>query len=138
MSLGYQILVLVLYALAVMRLVRLINGDTILDPIRVRLAQRERSALIAAREATLAGQTEIAQGHQRRQLRWHAVNYFVGCPWCVGMWMAGLTTWYPIWLTGLTWWLYPLIALAVSHLVGVMARFADTEEIAVESDDDDQ
>lgn len=114
-SLGYVVLVLIVYAVAVARVTRLINADTITDPLRVAIERRARDS----------------DRSDRERGRWATLSYFVGCPWCVGMWLALLTTWFPIWLTGLSWWLYPLIAFATSHLVGVCARFADTEDVQI-------
>ena len=98
------VLVLVLYVLAVMRLTRLINFDMIMDWIHVKAAYKFTPA---------SWQVE-----------------FLRCPWCVGMWVALGTTWFPIWLQGLSWWLYPLIALGTSMVVGIAAPLSsDDDEI---------
>lgn len=94
-------LVLVLYALAVMRITRLINFDTIMDWLHTWIGSR------------------FGPGS------WQAE--FAVCPWCIGMWVSLLTAWYPVWLLGLTWRLYPLIALAASMVTGLLARFSSED-----------
>lgn len=118
MSMGYVVLVLALYVLAVMRLVRLINADTILDGLRIAVARRKVDL-----ERSLAERN-----------RWETVEYFIGCPWCVGMWLSFGSAWVlPVLIFGWPLWWWPLIALATSHLVGVCARFTDTDDIAIET-----
>lgn len=117
MSLGYVILILIVYVLAVMRLVRILNADTILDPLRIALARRVRDE----------ERSEVERG------RWSTLEYFVGCPWCVGLWLAAATSWIPPVIVGWPLWWWPLIALATSHLVGVCARFSADDDIAIET-----
>jgi hypothetical protein len=137
MSLGMQILVLVVYTLALMRLVRLINADKITDKLRTFPATRITQHRRAMNEARLSGHATIADMHARRLLRWDTVLYYVGCPWCVGMGLALVTAWVPLYVPENPVARYLAVALAVSHVVGVMARFADTEDVVVEDDDDD-
>ncbi|AYP69996.1 hypothetical protein I5G62_gp10 [Mycobacterium phage CRB2] len=134
--LGYAVLVLVIYTLAVMRIVRLINGDTILDRLRLIPARRAENAREAYQEAQALGQTARAELFKHSFHRWNKVLYFIGCPWCVSMWVAFSTVWIPLWFHDNWVARYFAIALAVSHLVGLFARFADTEEIEIEDDDD--
>lgn len=117
MSLGYVILVLVIYVLAVMRLVRLINADTILDPLRIVIARRAR---------------DDARSEAERD-RWSTVEYFVTCPWCVSVWLAAGSAWIPVVIVGWPLWWWPLIGLATSHLVGVCARFSADEDMNIEA-----
>ena len=135
MSLGVFVLVLVVYALAIMRLTRLINADTILDRPRLAIAGKAREAMLAANEARAHGQLTRAELYQRRQVRWNTLMYFVQCPWCVGMWLAFGSAWVPLYFHTNPVAQYVGVALAVSHLIGVFARFADTEEIDVVDDD---
>lgn len=132
MSLGYATLVLIVYALAVMRLVRLINADTILDRLRLYPAGKLKTAKETADEAEANGQTKRAEVFRASQARWGKVLYFVECPWCVSMWLAFGTAWVPLYFHANPVARYIAVALAVSHLVGVCARFADTEEIEIE------
>ena len=106
-SLGYALFVLAVYVLAVMRLVRLINLDAVLDRPRIWL---------------------VAHSGRRRD----TVEYFIGCPWCVGMWLAFATAWLPVLLVGLPLWWWVLIALATSHLVGVCAGLWTDEDMQIE------
>lgn len=110
----------VIYQLALMRVTRLINADTILDRPRLAIASAAKAARIAGDDA---GET-----------RWSTALYFVQCPWCVSMWLAIFTTWILVWILHLPWWATIPIALAASHVVGICARFADTEEIDYEDD----
>jgi hypothetical protein len=134
-GLGHQILILSLYLLCTARVTRLINADMILDRLRLYPIHKMRAAQDAAKESYLHGQTaagDISQGAVRR---WSTVNYFIACPWCVGMWVA-LALGYPaIRLCGWPWWSTLPVALAASHLVGVLAFAADTEDTEVVEDD---
>lgn len=129
----YWILVGIVYALAVARLTRLINADTIFDRPRLWIAGRARGNLAAAamsRERQLPG----VEAYEAAAKRWNTAFYFVQCPWCVGMWLAFGTAWAPIYLHTNPVVRYVSLALAVSHLIGVCARFADTEEIDYEDE----
>lgn len=99
-------MILGLYFLAVMRVTRLINFDTIMDWLHVWIGNR------------------FGPGS------WQAE--FARCPWCVGMWVSLFTTWVPmLFVGGPRWWsyvvLYLLIALATSMVVGLMARFSSED-----------
>lgn len=115
MSLGYVILVLTVYALAAARVTRLINADTVTDPIRIAVARRARDE----------GRSETERE------RWSTLEYFIGCPWCVSMWLAFATVWAPLFFAENRVVQYVAVALAVSHLVGVCARFASDEDIQI-------
>jgi hypothetical protein len=134
MSLGCTILVLTIYTLAVARLTRLINADTILDKPRVWLAGRSQTAVLVAQEAETHGQTERERVSRAAARRWATAVYFVQCPWCVGMWVALAAAYLPVRLIGWPWWSVIPVALAASHLVGLSARFADTEDMSIEDD----
>lgn len=136
------VIVLIVWFLAVARVTRLINADTILDPPRLWLAGRAVNARRDATEANQLGQAVRFVLLDRIASRWEKALAFVQCPWCVGMWLALLSAWAPMILLswfGRPWYLdavvYLALALAVSHLAGVLARFADTEEIEFEDDD---
>lgn len=107
MSLGYIVLVLVLYVLSVMRVVRLINFDTVLDS--------PRGALVSAfggPESTFA--------------------YFITCPWCVGFWVALASAYAPVAIIGWSWWVLIPVALATSYLVGALAPLTADDEMDFE------
>jgi hypothetical protein len=106
MSLGYELLVLVIYVLAVMRLTRLINADTILDAPRIMLAKRYGP-----------GST---------------IFYFLSCPWCVGMWLSLLLAIPTVSFLGWSWWTLIPVGLACSQLVGVAAPLYSDDEIEFE------
>lgn len=136
-DLGYAILLLVLYVLAVARLTRLINADTILDRPRLWIASKARSALLAVREAQSLGQTKRAEVLSPSMRRWQTAMYFVQCPWCVGLWLSLAGAVVPVRLVGWPWWAVFPVALAASHLVGVFAFAADTEDMDIEDDNAD-
>lgn len=94
-------LLLILAALAVARLTRLVTEDKLLEPFRFWLGRRWPS--------------------DSKRL------YLFHCPWCFGLWVAMLVA--PlVWLLGgfsdrleVTAWLgVPLLALALSHAVGLL------------------
>jgi hypothetical protein len=131
------VIIAVVYVLALMRLTRLINADTILDRPRLAIITRARASRLDANEARALGQDVRAKLLERRAQRWATFNYFVQCPWCVGMWLALGTAWLPLWFADNHVVQFFGVALATSHLIGVCARFADTEEIDVVEDEDD-
>lgn len=137
-----SLIVLIVWFLAVARVTRLINADTILDRPRLWLAGRAVDARADATEADQLGQAVRFVLLDRRAKRWETALAFTQCPWCVGMWLALLSAWAPMIL--LSWFarpwyldvvVYLALALAASHVVGLFARFADTEEISIEDDD---
>ncbi len=129
------LIVLGVYTLAVMRLTRLINADTILDRPRLAIIARARLARAEAVEASERGQAARSVLYQSRARRWATVVYWVRCPWCVSMWIALASAALPVWVLGWPWWALLPVALAASHVTGVFARWADTEEIEVVEDD---
>lgn len=130
------VLVLIVWFLAVARLTRLINGDKVTDFLRTYPAGRIVAANDRQDEALAVGHMAIAEREASTAARWDKALYFVGCPWCVSMWLAFATAWVPLWFADNRVAQYIAVALAVSHLVGVCARFADTEEISVEETND--
>lgn len=104
-------LVLVVYALAVMRLTRLINYDAVLD--------RPRSALI-----------RLVRGNP-------TVVYFITCPWCVGFWVTLGTAWVPLWYADNTVAQYLAVALAASMIIGLAAPLSADDDIDIEDDTED-
>ena len=116
---GYTVLILVIYVLAAARLTRLVNADTVLDGPRLAIARRARDT--------------AASGPERR--RWTTSLYFVQCPWCVGFWICLFSAYLPVHLVRWPWWALVPVALAASHLIGVFAFAADTEEIEVQESD---
>ena len=131
MSLGDTLIVLAVYLLATARLTRLINYDTLTDPIRGRVADQAAAAAAAAAEADTAGQTLAAARQRRRQDRWATGYAFLGCPWCVGWWIALAAAPIPVAVIGWPWWSVPLLALAASHLIGVADPLAADDDIEI-------
>lgn len=131
-STATAVLYLAIYVLAVMRLTRLINADKIADFLRLYPASKVRAATVRKYEAMRADLDAHVERAEAAERRWAGVLEFIQCPWCVGWWIALLTAPAPVWAIGWTWWVVPGVALACSHLVGICARFADTEEITIQ------
>lgn len=129
------LLILAIYVLAVARLTRLINADTILDRPRVAIAAKahDYQNILAARRATEDAPKTIAywEGCARR---WSTALYFVQCPWCVGLWLTLATAWIPLWYSCNPVARYVGVALAASHLIGVFAFAAHTEDVGFEDE----
>lgn len=122
---------LVVWALAVARVTRLVNADQITDWLRLYPARRVTSARAALDDAVLHNGGRPVAVLRDQIKRWAIVYDFLTCPWCVGMWVALTTAWLPLLFSQNRVVQYLGIALAVSHVVGVCARFADTEELEV-------
>jgi len=104
------------WVLALARVTRLIVSDRLTDFLRVWAYNRSRGA-----ESLL--------------------TYFLQCPWCVSMWLGFGSAWV-IWLQ-VDWpgYMYPLVALAGSYLVGVMATNLESDEhieVEIQEDDNDE
>lgn len=130
-SLGNTTLILIIYVLAVARVTRLINFDTVGDPLRLWIARRAATAKRAGDQAAVAGQTVASAVASRREARWNTLAAFLGCPWCVGFWVALGGAFVAVWLVSWQWWCVIPVALAGSHLVGVMAPLASDEDIEI-------
>jgi hypothetical protein len=103
-----------LWVLALARVTRLVVSDRLTDFLRIWAYRRSRGA-----ETML--------------------TYFVQCPWCVSMWLGLGSSWAVFLLTGWDWWLYPLLSLAGSYAVGVLAENLEPDDDAeIEIVDDDQ
>jgi hypothetical protein len=134
-DLGHQIFIMLLYLLVVARLTRLINADMVIDRLRLIPVHRMRAAQDAATEARMHGQTARAEILSASVRRWSTTVYFLQCPWCVSIWVALAGAFAPVRLIGWPWWSVVPVALAASHLVGVFAFAADTEDTEVVEDD---
>jgi hypothetical protein len=137
MDLSKTLITLAIYLLAVARITRLINADTIMDPLRISIAGRSRSHLkIAQSIQAFQEKDELYQHHRKLMFRWERTLEFVQCPWCVGMWVALFAAPAPVWFLHWSWWTTLPVALAASHLVGVTAALASTEDMSIEDDAD--
>jgi hypothetical protein len=64
---------------------------------------------------------------------WAAALYFLGCPWCVSIWIAIPAALFPVLTLGMpTWWIVP-IGLAASMLTGLFAPLG-ADEIDIEDE----
>lgn len=105
----YILLILAAYVLTGMRLTRLVVADAILDPVRLWLLRHA-----GARRDT--------------------VEYFIGCPWCVGFWLCLALSPFPVFALGVAWWWLFVFAAAASQIVGMTAAIWNDEEIEVVED----
>lgn len=99
-------LVFLLYVLAVMRVTRLINFDTIMDWLHIGL------------------------GHKFGPGSWQVE--FAKCPWCIGMWVSLATAWAPLLfaptLPVLHYVvLYLIVALAASMVTGLASPLSSED-----------
>lgn len=106
MSLGFQLLALVIYLLSVMRLTRLVNADVILDSMRIAVARKYGPA--------------------------STMVEFLACPWCVGMWFALLLAVPTVSFLGWGWWTVVPLGLACSQIVGMFAPLSSDDELEYE------
>lgn len=127
MSLGH-VLLFTVYVLAAARVTRLINVDKIADPIRLAVARRIASAVLLADEAATAGQANIEEQHRRRADRWAVAEYFIGCPWCVSIWLCASTTWLPMFFADNRVVQYVGLFLAASMIIGLLAPVSAGDE----------
>lgn len=132
-----MLLTLVIFVLAVARVTRLINGDKILDRLRLYPANKLREATLLIHESRQHDYPIAEAKYQRSAERWDKAMYFVSCPWCVGLWISIGFAWVPLFFAHNPVAQYVGVALAASHLVGVFAFAADTEEIQIEDADTD-
>lgn len=87
------VVTLLLYCLALARAARLLTLDVITEPLRIAIERRWPDTLRA---------------------------YLASCPWCVSLWLAAVTAWAPLYALDLPLWLWPLLALAASHVAGLL------------------
>lgn len=87
---------LFLYALAAMRITRLIALDAILD--------RPREWITTRTDRTRAA----------------PLGYLVNCPWCVGVWVGAALTAVVALTHGSPWTEWPIIALALAQVAGML------------------
>ena len=114
-AMGHTALTLTLYVLVAARLTRLVNYDTILDPARLWIARR----ITAARPTPT---------------RWTTVAEFMGCPWCVGMWISVALAPAAIAVLAWPWWTWAVLPFACSHLIGIQDRWVSDPLEIVETD----
>lgn len=85
-------------AAATFRLAVLVSKDTIMEPARRALVGR-----VALGEGVVLAKRE-------------GVALFLGCPWCVGIWLAAIVTVLTKFAPGV--WQYPAYLLALSAVAG--------------------
>lgn len=106
-------LIVLFYFLAVMRITRLVNYDTIMDWLHNWVGSK------------------FGPGSRSAE--------FLMCPWCVGMWVALLTAWAPLlyvaWPGALNYVvIYLMLALAASMVTGLLARFSSEDVVLMPRD----
>lgn len=109
-SLG-NLLISAVYLLAVARVVRFVNHDTLADPLRNAVVDR-----------ALDEDRSDAERH-----RWRLLAQWMDCAWCVSVWVIAATLWIPLHYAHHPVVQYVGLGLAAAHLIGVAARFADDD-----------
>jgi hypothetical protein len=102
-------LLLVVDALAVYRLTILVVQDSITAPVRAWLIGRERIQRVGngpGEGLAVAARPKLAE--------------FLGCPWCVSIWLGGLVVVLTAWIPAV--WQYPGMGLAFSGVAGYLAE----------------
>ena len=127
-----SVFVAVVWVLAVARLTRLVNQDVVFDPVRLWVASRVRGAGDAAAAAEVLDRVGAGRVWRRGERRWLTVEYFLSCPWCVSVWVAGVSAWVPLWFAGNAVAVYVGVVLAASYVVGVAAELLNDEDVAIE------
>lgn len=94
------VLILVVWVLAVARVTRLLTRDKLTEPFRAWVLDRR------------GADSQVA--------------YLVHCAWCSSVWIGFASAPAAVAAAGLSWWLLPVIALAGSHVVGMLS-WLDTE-----------
>lgn len=124
MTLGYTLLALALYVLVAARVTRAVNYDTVLDPIRLRIAAHGSTAHRQAQELP----TPEEQLHAvRRYNRWTALSDFLACPWCIGFWVSVACAPAAVAVIGWPWWTAAVLPFAASHLIGIADRLVSED-----------
>ena len=129
---GMSVMVAVVWVLAVARVTRLVNQDVVFDPVRLWVASRVRGAGDAAAAAEVLDRVGAGRVWRRGERRWLTVEYFLSCPWCVSVWVAGVSAWVPLWFAGNAVAVYVGVVLAASYVVGVAAELLNDEDVAIE------
>ena len=127
-----SVFVAVVWVLAVARVTRLVNQDVVFDPVRLWVASRVRGAGEAAAAAEVLDRVGAGRVWRRGERRWSTVEYFLSCPWCVGMWVAAVSAWVPLWHSHNVVAVYVGVVLAASHVVGVAAELLNDDDVVVE------
>lgn len=94
-------LVLLVYALAAVRVTGLITTDSLTDPARDRII-----SWLDDRPATLG----------------YWVGKLITCPWCAGVWVSAVAAPLIWWHGNNPWLLIPALALAVAQFVGMTSQ----------------
>jgi hypothetical protein len=127
---------LVVYTLAVARVTRLVTADKLTEGPRERLIVFlwRRSMMPTARAAIAAGTCTngvwgCADAWARRARADDAepplLVYLLTCPWCVSVYVAALVAPVVYWWGDKPWFLVPAMALAMSHVTGLLAKMGD-------------
>lgn len=104
-------IILLVYALAVARLTRLITSDKITEGLRGRVIRW------ADHRAGINPDDPFAPTPM--------LSYFVTCPWCVSIYIAGIAAPLAYWLGESPWLLVPALALAFSGFTGYLASIGE-------------
>ena len=109
------VVIVLVYALAVARVTRLINADRVTqrprDWLTLRLWKRYTGDWSAAAHALADPKAEPPLS-----------VYLLTCPWCVSIYVAAVVAPAAYWWGDRPWLLVPALALAFSHITGLLAK----------------
>lgn len=82
-------------------------------------------ALAVARITRLITSDYLTAGPRSRLIRHfgpdHKISYLITCPWCTSMWVGAVAGPAGYWWWDHTWFWVPALALAYSHVTGLLA-----------------
>lgn len=127
-------MIVLVYALAVARVTRLITADRLTEAPRRRIAVRLWGRHISDADVAKRYTGMAAQGHHATARRWMAEErldgraepplsvYLLTCPWCASIYVAAVAAPIAYWWGTAPWFLVPALALALSHVTGLLAK----------------
>lgn len=128
------------YVLAVARVTRLITEDKLTEGPRRRLSVWLWARTIRADEAAQRMRSDAVRllgrtlDEARRFMAYERLDggaepplsvYLVSCPWCASIYVAAVAAPVAYWWGSEPWFLVPALALAFSHLTGLLAKIGD-------------
>lgn len=118
-----SVLIIFLAVLATARLTRLVTTDMITEPIRDRIDSDASYGDEWIVDLTPHGATaRLIHRHGKMATFQRFVNDVVNCPWCASIWIGALVAALAFLLPTAAF-VWPALALAASHLTGLLHAF---------------
>lgn len=112
-------MIVLVYALAVARVTRLITADRLTEAPRLRLENWLWRRYRAQLEKGMPGALD---GVSNASLIAPLPVYLLTCPWCASIYVAAVAAPIAYWWGTAPWFLVPALALALSHVTGLLAK----------------